>query len=226
MAEFPASTGDGVARTAAGLGRAGCAVAGVLLTGLLIGACGGGGGHAASSASPAPAPAASGTPGGTTAASNVSSLAPSAPTTIAIPRIGVSAPVGEIGLLPGGRIQEPPLSRPNLAGWYKEGPTPGEVGPAVILGHVDANKKAAVFFRLKELKPGDKIRIGREDGTTATFTVDRTQSVGKDAFPHEKVFGESLDHPALRLVTCGGAFDPKAGHYTENLIVYSTMTAS
>ncbi|KAB2347076.1 class F sortase, partial [Actinomadura montaniterrae] len=186
-------------------------------------------GHAASPASPAPAPAASGasgTPGGTTAASNVSALAPSAPVKITIGRIGVAAPVGEIGLLPGGRIQEPPLSRPNLAGWYKEGPTPGEVGPAVILGHVDANGKAAVFFRLKELKPGDRIQIGRKDGTTATFTVNRTQRVDKDAFPHQKVFGESLDHPALRLVTCGGAFDPKAGHYTENLIVYSTMTAS
>ncbi|MVZ99270.1 class F sortase [Actinomadura sp. LD22] len=211
----------------AGLGRAGCAVAGVLLAGLLISACGGGDGHAASSPSaPKSAPAASATPGGTTAASNVSSLAPSEPTKITISRIGVSAPVGQIGLLPGGRIQEPPLSRPNLAGWYKEGPTPGEVGPAVILGHVDANKKAAVFFRLKELKPGDKIQIGRKDGTTATFTVERTQRVNKDAFPHRKVFGESLDHPALRLVTCGGAFDPKAGHYTENLIVYSTMTAS
>ncbi|HEU5026240.1 MAG TPA: class F sortase [Spirillospora sp.] len=210
----------------AGLGRVGCAVAGALLAGLLISACGGGAGHAASPASPAPAPAASGTPGGTTAASNVSSLAPSEPVKITIARIGVSAPVGEIGLLPDGRIQEPPLSRPNLAGWYKEGPTPGEVGPAVILGHVDANKKAAVFFRLKELKPGDRIQVGRKDGTTATFTVDRTQRVGKDAFPHQKVFGESLDHPALRLVTCGGAFDPKAGHYTENLIVYATMTAS
>ncbi|QKG24039.1 class F sortase [Actinomadura verrucosospora] len=211
------------ARTA-GRRRLQAAAAGALLTGLLLGGCGGGGGKAASSSSPAPA--ASGTPGGTTAASNVSSLAPSEPVKITVPRIGVSAPVGQIGLKPDGRIEEPPLSRPNLAGWYKEGPTPGEVGPAVILGHVDANKKAAVFFRLKELKPGDKIQVGRKDGTTATFTVERSQSVNKDAFPHQKVFGESLDHPALRLVTCGGAFDPKAGHYTENLIVYARMTAS
>ncbi|MDL4818299.1 class F sortase [Actinomadura opuntiae] len=207
-------------------GRRAAAAAGVLLTGLLLSGCGGGDGGGASSSKPPPAPAPSAAPSGTTAASNVSSLAPSEPTTITIPRIGVSAPVGQIGLKPGGQIEEPPLSRPNLAGWYKEGPTPGEVGPAVILGHVDADKKAAVFYRLKDLKPGDKIQIGRKDGTTATFTVERAQRVNKDAFPHQKVFGESLDHPALRLVTCGGAFDPRAGHYTENLIVYSRLTAS
>ncbi|MFB4301206.1 class F sortase [Actinomadura sp. NTSP31] len=215
MPEFPASAAGRRVRFAA---------AGALLTGLLLVGCGGGGDGGDASPSKSPAPSA--TPAGTTAASNVASLSPSEPTKITISRIGVSAPVGEIGLLPGGRIQEPPLSRPNLAGWYKEGPTPGEVGPAVVLGHVDANKKAAVFYRLKELKPGDKIQIGRKDGTTATFTVERTQRVGKDAFPHQKVFGESLDHAALRLVTCGGAFDPKAGHYTENLIVYSKLTGS
>jgi LPXTG-site transpeptidase (sortase) family protein len=200
--------------------RALAAATGALLTGLLFSGCGGGDG---ASSSDTPKPATSGTPGGTTAASSTSSLNHSLPTKITIPKIGVSAPVGEIGLLPDGRIEEPPLSRPNLAGWYKEGVTPGEVGPSVILGHVDANKKAAVFFRLKELKPGDKIQVARKDGTTATFAVQVAQKVDKDAFPHKKVFGESLDHAALRLVTCGGAFDPKAGHYTDNLIVYANL---
>ncbi|WP_021593345.1 class F sortase [Actinomadura welshii] len=199
------------------------AAAGALLTGLLFSGCGGGG---TSASTDTPEPVASGTPGGTTAASNTSPLSHSPPTKIAIPRIGVSAPVGQIGLLPSGRIEEPPLSRPNLAGWYKEGVTPGEVGPSVLLGHVDAHKKPAVFYRLKELKPGDEIRISRKDGTTATFAVERAQRVDKDAFPHEKVFGETLDHASLRLVTCGGAFDPKAGHYTDNLIVYAELTGS
>lgn len=200
------------------------AATGALLTGLLFSGCGGG--DTTASSSDTPKPAASGTPGGTTAASNTSPLSHSPPTKIAIPRIGVSAPVGQIGLLPSGRIEEPPLSKPNLAGWYDEGVTPGEVGPSVLLGHVDANKKPAVFYRLKELKPGDEIQISRKDGTTATFAVERAQRVDKDAFPHKKVFGETLDHASLRLVTCGGAFDPRAGRYTDNLIVYAKLTGS
>ncbi|MEW2359834.1 class F sortase, partial [Spirillospora sp. NPDC029432] len=147
----------------------------------------------------------------------------SRPKTIKIQKIGVSAPVSLIGLRPDGRIEEPPLSRPNLTGWYKEGVTPGEMGPSVILGHVDANKKAAVFYRLKELKAGDTIQVARQDGSTATFAVDRLQSVDKDAFPHRKVFGEDIDYSSLRLVTCGGAFDAATGHYRNNLIVFAKL---
>ena len=138
----------------------------------------------------------------------------------------MSSPVGSIGLRPDGRVEEPPLSKPNLTGWYDEGVTPGEVGPAVILGHVDANGKPAVFARLKDLKPGDKIAVSRRDGTTATFAVQTAQRVDKDAFPHKKVFGESLDHASLRLVTCGGAFDKTIGHYRDNLIVYAKLISS
>lgn len=216
MPELPAS--------AAGRRAAGAAV-GALLIGLLFSGCGGdGGGDAAASGTPEPAAAQP--TGATTPASNVHPMTQSPPTKIAIPKIGVSAPVGSIGLLPDGRVEEPPLSKPNLAGWYEEGVTPGEIGPAVILGHVDANGKPAVFYRLKELKPGDKIQVGRKDGSTATFAVQKAQRVDKDAFPHKKVFGESLDHASLRLVTCGGAFDPKIGHYKDNLIVYARLVGS
>jgi LPXTG-site transpeptidase (sortase) family protein len=216
LPELPASA---IGRRAAG------AAAGALLIGLLFSGCGGDdGGDAA--ASGAPTSAATETAGAAAPASNVHPLSQSQPTKIAIPRIGVSAPVGAGGLLPDGRVEEPPLSKPNLAGWYKEGVTPGEIGPAVILGHVDANGKAAVFYRLKDLKPGDKIAVARKDGTTATFAVQKAQRVDKDAFPHKKVFGESLDHASLRLVTCGGAFDPKIGHYKDNLIVYAKLIGS
>lgn len=197
------------------------AATGALLIGLLFSACGGDEGTA-SSGTPTP----EGTTGTTAPVSNIKPLTHSEPTKITIPKIGVSAPVGPIGLLPNGRVEEPPLSKPNLAGWYKEGVTPGEVGPSVLLGHVDANKKPAVFYRLKELKPGDKIQIARKDGSTATFAVEKAQRVDKDAFPHKKVFAASLDHAALRLVTCGGAFDPKSGHYKDNLIVYAKLVAS
>ncbi|MEU8799261.1 class F sortase [Spirillospora sp. NPDC048819] len=191
---------------------------GALLTGLLLSGCGGDDGSVTAEGTP------EGTPAATASAAPVSApLTHSQPTKITIEKLGVSAPVSEIGLLPNGRVEEPPLSKPNLVGWYKEGVTPGEIGPSVLLGHVDANGKQAVFYRLKELKAGDKIQVARKDGTTATFAVQQIQRVDKNAFPHKKVFAEQLDHAALRLVTCGGAFDPKSGHYKDNVIVYSKL---
>ena len=213
MPELPA--------TATGRRVAGAAT-GALLIGLLFTGCGGDDGDTASPGTPTPAA----TESAAAPASNVHPLTQSTPTKIAIPKIGVSSPVGSIGLRPDGRVEEPPLSKPNLTGWYDEGVTPGEVGPAVILGHVDANGKPAVFARLKDLKPGDKIAVSRRDGTTATFAVQTAQRVDKDAFPHKKVFGESLDHASLRLVTCGGAFDKTIGHYKDNLIVYAKLISS
>ncbi|WP_119727580.1 class F sortase [Thermomonospora amylolytica] len=197
--------------------------AGVLLTASLLAACGGEDGAAPSGPASSAPPAAG---QGTTPAAGVVPLGESRPTRIAIPKIGVSAPVEGVGLLPDGRVQEPPLSRPNLAGWYSEGVTPGEAGPSVILGHVDANKKPAVFYRLKELAEGDRIQVTRQDGSTVTFAVTELRRVDKNAFPHRQVFGEELDHSALRLVTCGGAFDPQSGHYKDNLIVYAKMVAA
>ncbi|MFI0369262.1 class F sortase [Actinomadura sp. 1N219] len=202
--------------------RAVCAAAGVLLMGLLLGSCGGddasppaAGGGGSTPAAPATAPEKDAKP-----------LPKSAPKSISIAKLGVTAPVGRLGLRPDGRIEEPPLSQPNLTGWYKLGPTPGENGPSVILGHVDANKKQAVFYRLKELSPGDQIQVTRQDGTTATFAVTSKQDVDKNAFPHKKVFGETLDYSSLRLVTCGGAFDTSTGHYKNNLIVYAKLVQS
>lgn len=193
--------------------------AGALLTGLLLSGCGSEDGGDASAQNP---PAASAS-AGTTAAAASAPLTHSEPTKITIQKIGVSAPVSDIGLLPNGRVEEPPLSKPNLVGWYKEGVTPGEIGPSVLLGHVDANGEQAVFYRLKELKAGDQIQVARKDNTTATFAVQQIQRVDKDAFPHKKVFGAQLDHASLRLVTCGGAFDPKSGHYKDNVIVYAKL---
>jgi LPXTG-site transpeptidase (sortase) family protein len=206
--------------------RAACAAAGALLTGLLLGACGddaappaaGGGGSTPSAGATASA--------ATGEKKDAAPMPKSLPQTIKIPKLGVTAPVSQLGLRPDRRIEEPPLSRPNLVGWYKLGPTPGEAGPSVMLGHVDANKRAAVFYRLKDLKQGDQIQVERQDGTTATFSVTRLQDVDKDAFPHKKVFGEALDYSSLRLVTCGGAFDTATGHYKNNLIVYAKLVQS
>jgi len=147
----------------------------------------------------------------------------SVPVSIRIPKLGVSAPVSQLGLRPDGRIEEPPLSRPNLAGWYKEGPSPGEAGPSVILGHVDANRRPAVFHRLTELYPGDLIEVTRQDGTVAKFAVVQMARVSKSRFPGELIYAEDIDYPALRLVTCGGSFDERTGHYTENIIAFTRL---
>ncbi|MBA9004605.1 MULTISPECIES: class F sortase [Thermomonospora] len=147
----------------------------------------------------------------------------SVPVSIRIPKLGVSAPVSQLGLRPDGRVEEPPLSRPNLAGWYKEGPSPGEAGPSVLLGHVDANRRPAVFHRLTELYPGDLVEVTRRDGTVARFAVVQMARVSKSRFPGELIYAEDIDYPALRLVTCGGSFDARTGHYTENVIAFTRL---
>ncbi|PWU57390.1 class F sortase, partial [Micromonospora sp. S4605] len=147
----------------------------------------------------------------------------STPTTITIPRIGVDASIISLGTNPDGTVQVPPLERAELAGWYQPGPSPGEVGNAVIVGHVDSAKIGpAVFFSLGALQPGDAITVAREDGQPATFTVESVQRHPKDAFPTELVYGPS-DKPGLRVVTCGGVFDEAAGSYPDNVIVLATL---
>ncbi|NRQ39258.1 class F sortase [Nonomuraea sp. NN258] len=147
----------------------------------------------------------------------------SIPETLSIPSIGLKdAPIAPVGLNPDQTVEVPPLDRPELVGWYRHRPTPGEPGPAVLLGHVDAHGKPAVFHRAHTLKPGATITVERADGTSADFTVDSLERVDKDAFPTEKVYG-ATDSAVLRLITCGGAFDPATGHYEDNVIVYAHL---
>ncbi|MCZ7435753.1 class F sortase [Micromonospora sp. WMMC241] len=149
----------------------------------------------------------------------------SAPTTIAIPRIGVRAEIMTLGTNPDGTVQVPPLDQAMKAGWYSPGASPGEVGNAVVVGHVDSAKLGpAVFFNLGALVRGDTITVSRQDGSTATFTVDEVRSYPKTAFPAEQVYGPS-GVPGLRVVTCGGVFDRSAGSYLNNIVVYAHMTA-
>ncbi|MCI4062357.1 class F sortase [Micromonospora sp. R77] len=148
----------------------------------------------------------------------------SAPTTISIPRIGVQADIMSLGTNADGTVQVPPLDQAQRAGWYSPGPSPGEVGNAVVVGHVDSAKLGpAVFFNLGSLKPGDPITITRQDGSQVTFTVDEVKSYPKTAFPTDLVYGPG-DKPALRVVTCGGVFDRAAGSYLDNVIVFASMT--
>ncbi|MER7543709.1 class F sortase [Actinomadura sp.] len=146
----------------------------------------------------------------------------SVPVRVDVPSIGVRAPLIGLGLDAGGSVEVP--SRPSEAGWYDRGPTPGERGAAVLLGHVDSARGAAVFYDLGRLRPGNRVEVSRADGRVAVFTVESVERVAKDRFPTRRVYGP-LDHAGLRLVTCGGAFDRAARSYRDNVIVYAALTS-
>jgi len=108
------------------------------------------------------------------------------------------------------------------AGWFAEGPAPGDPAPAVIVGHVDSKSGPAVFYRLREMRAGDETLIRRADGTTARFVVDRVETYSKNDFPSQTVFGPT-PRPELRLITCTGDFDAKLGSYESNLVVFAHL---
>lgn len=150
-------------------------------------------------------------------------LARSVPTRLDIPAIGVSTPLMALGLNDDGTIAVPPLRTDAPAGWYRYLATPGETGSAVILGHVDtARDGPAVFYRLRDLQPGDRITVQRADGRRAAFTVDRVAEYAKADFPAAAVYG-SADRPVLRLITCGGTFDHAARSYRDDVVVYAAI---
>ncbi|WP_054046091.1 class F sortase [Alloactinosynnema sp. L-07] len=144
------------------------------------------------------------------------------PASIEIPKIGAVSTVVSLGLNPDETVQVPPVEQPMQAGWYQHGPRPGEIGPAVVLGHVDGGGKPGIFHRLRELAPGDEVVVTRQDGGVAVFVVRLVERVAKTEFPTEKVYGET-DAAELRLITCGGSFDPAAKSYRDNVIVYATL---
>ena len=148
-------------------------------------------------------------------------LSRSTPIRLQIPAIGVDTALMELGLLPDGTLEVPPEGFP--AGWYNGGPTPGELGPAVIAGHVDWTGPA-VFYKLHDLKLDDQVSVTREDGSVAVFRVTRVEQVPKNAFPTALVYGD-ISFAGLRLITCGGLFNKKIGHYVDNIIVFATFIA-
>jgi sortase (surface protein transpeptidase) len=168
-----------------------------------------------------PEPAPSTTP--VTARATPLRMTRSEPTEINIPRIGVAAKIMGLGVDAEGMLEAPPLEQAQLAGWYQTGPSPGEIGNGVVVGHVDSHAMGpAVFFKLGELRAGDVIEIKRKDASVAKFVVDGTASYPKSEFPTDLVYGPS-DEAGLRLVTCGGEFDRTAHSYLNNIIVFAHL---
>ncbi|NDU77583.1 class F sortase [Actinomadura sp. DSM 109109] len=149
-------------------------------------------------------------------------LRPSVPERVRIPSIKVDAPVRRVTTERDGTLGVPPLNRVREVGWWEDGPTPGENGSSVLVGHVDSKSGPGAFYRLGALRPGRRIEVVRADGTAPAFRIDRIRRVGKDAFPTDSVYGDR-GRPELRLVTCGGRFDRERGHYLENVIVYASL---
>ena len=150
-----------------------------------------------------------------------SRLARSVPVRLQIDAIGVDTTLMALGLRKDGTMEVPPGGFP--AGWFTGAPTPGELGPAIVAGHIDWNGPG-VFYHLADLLPGDQITITRKDGSKPVFRVTRVAQFPKDAFPTTLVYG-NLDHAALRLITCGGSFNTASGHYEDNVVAFADLIA-
>ncbi|MGC9538379.1 class F sortase [Streptomyces sp. UG1] len=156
-------------------------------------------------------------------ANSARALGRSTPVRLRIPAIDVDTPLIRLGLAADGTVQVPPITADDRAGWYRHSPTPGQVGPSVILGHVTVGEYGdGVFRRLNELRRGDRIVARREDGTSAEFAVSAVRTVAKADFPAQEVYGD-VKRPELRLITCGG---PRTGdEYRDNVIAFATLTS-
>jgi len=145
---------------------------------------------------------------------------PTAPTRLRIPAIQVDAPLEELHLDASGALAAPRAWAD--AGWYADGTVPGDVGPAVIAGHVDSTTGPAVFYRLDRLRPGDLVEV-RRGAAWVSFAVAAVRRYPKNAFPTARVYGPTPD-PELRLITCSGAFDNAQRSYVDNTVVYAVAT--
>jgi hypothetical protein len=150
----------------------------------------------------------------------------SLPVSIAIPAIGVDSRLLRLGVNANGTIQVPSLNvTPGQAAWYKYSATPGQLGVSVIEGHVDTYHGPAVFFRLGGLRPGDIVKVRLADGVTTVFRITGVRQYLKSKFPAKTIYGATR-YAALRLITCGGAFDYATGHYLSSTVAFAALASS
>lgn len=140
------------------------------------------------------------------------------PVFLTVPAIGVRTRLIRLGTTRQGTLQVPAST--SVAGWYTSSPRPGAIGSSIIAGHIDSYTGPGVFFRLRMLRPGDRVYIRRTDGTLAVFAITAVRVYLKTAFPTAAVYGPVPD-VALRLISCGGAFDRITGSYLSNVVAYA-----
>jgi Sortase domain len=154
------------------------------------------------------------------------SLPRSLPVSVDIPAIGVNSKLLHLGITADGAIQVPSLdTEASEAAWYEYSATPGQIGASVIEGHVDSYLGPAVFFRLGALRPGDDVDVTLADGITAVFRVTGVREYLKSNFPAKSIYS-ATGYAALRLITCGGAFDYATGHYLSSTVVFASLASS
>jgi len=149
-------------------------------------------------------------------------LGPSRPLRIVIPSIGVRASIHGVGRDHDGAIAVPALSLANEAGWFTEGPSPGQYGPAILVGHVDTHDRPAVFHRIDDLKAGARIEVTRRDRKVAVFEVNSVETFRKSDLPVSRVYND-YSRPGLRLITCGGSWVGGDVGYASNVIVFASL---
>jgi hypothetical protein len=152
-------------------------------------------------------------------------LEPSRPQRLSIPAINVRAPILEVGLAADGSVDVPPLRRHNEAGWFDGGPTPGQFGPALIVGHADTRTGPSIFHDLPKLKRGQRIEVLRADRSVAIFEVNSVEHYNKGRLPVQRVYGD-YSRPSLRLVTCGGTWLGERDGYSDNIIVFASLVTT
>ncbi|MFF3844696.1 class F sortase [Streptomyces sp. NPDC002328] len=149
------------------------------------------------------------------------------PRRVDIPELGVQAPVVARGLDARGAIDPPPYDQAGVVGWFAAGVRPGAAGAALMVGHVDTETRPAVFYKLSTLEAGGTIRIARDDGEIAEFTVDDVAVVPRERFDARQAYGvREPGRAELRLITCGGTFDRATRSYTANVIVSAYLTGT
>jgi LPXTG-site transpeptidase (sortase) family protein len=142
------------------------------------------------------------------------------PSLLTIPSLNLNAPFEPLGLNSNHTIEVP---KNNMGvGWFVYGAKPGQIGAAVVVGHLDSVWGSAIFANLSKVKPGDKIIITRADGSIVTYRVDSLSKFSQNNFPTHAVY-DSVSYSAIRLITCSGTWDKKAGHYSDNLVVFGTQ---
>jgi sortase (surface protein transpeptidase) len=171
--------------------------------------------------------AAVGRPAGTQLPPAHAPLAPARPERVEIDSVGIRAPVVERGLDATGAVDPPPYATPGVVGWYGGSPQPGAVGTALFAGHVDTESRPAVFYRLAQVKPGERVRVERADGSVAEFTVEAVEVFTQERFAPQRVYGPRDPKRAeLRLITCGGRYDRERHTYTANVVVSAYLTGA
>lgn len=149
---------------------------------------------------------------------------PARPEYLSIPSIGVATDLIRLGLNDDRTVEVP--ENPARAGWFDQGPVPGQPGSSVVLGHVDSVDGPAVFYDLAKLEPGSTIEVRLTGGSVATFRVDRVATYPNEDFPAQEVYAGDPARRALNLVTCGGEYDAARGGWQSNVVVFTTLVST